>query len=465
MFTLSDILEGTQGQLDEATGAQAITGLGFSNVVIDSRGSLDGALFVALMGEHVDGHNFVVDAAGHGARGALVRRDWQTPEALPSGIALVRVDDPLAALQKLATWWRARHGVQVIAITGSIGKTSTKEVIAAVLSSRFNTLKSIGNLNNEIGLPLTLLRLTSEHQKAVLEMGAGYALGELTMLCEIARPAIAVVTNVGPVHLERLGTLDNIALNKSELVRALPESGTAVLNADDPRVIRMREVTTANVITYGLDDTEADLCAKDIVSHGLKGVHFTLQVGSDGQEWRVRLPLLGRHSVHTALAAAGAAYAAGMTWDEIVPALQTLGAQVRLIVVPGYNGSTLIDDSYNASPDSTIAALNLLEEMPGRRIAVLGDMLELGSYEQEGHQKVARRATVAAQRLVVVGSLGRLMGEEALKAGMAPERVFFASDNAQVVDYLRSILKPDDHVLVKGSRGLRMDEIVDALRA
>ena len=463
MFTLADILEGTRGHLDEATGALAMTGLGFSDVVIDSRGTLAGALFVALMGEHVDGHNFVLDAVGHGARGALVRNDWWPPQSLPSGVALIRVDDPLAALQKLAAWWRARHDVQVIGVTGSIGKTSTKEVVAAVLSSRFNTLKSMGNLNNEIGLPLTLLRLTSDHEKAVLEMGAGYQLGELTMLCEIARPEIAVVTNVGPVHLERMGTVDNIALNKSELVRALPKSGTAVLNADDPRVSRMREVTEARVITYGID-SEADLCACDIESHGLKGVHFTLQFDADRQERRVRLPLLGRHSVHTALAAAGAAYAAGMTWDEIIPALHTLGAQVRLLVVPGYNGCTLIDDSYNASPDSTIAALNLLEEMPGRRIAVLGDMLELGSYEHEGHQKVARRATVAVQRLVVVGSLGRLMGEEALKAGMAPEHVFFAADNAQVVDYLRSILKPGDHVLVKGSRGLRMDEIVDALK-
>ena len=463
MFTLADILEGTQGRLDESTGALAMTGLGFSDVVTDSRASLGGALFVALMGEHVDGHNFVLDAVGHGARGALVRSDWQGPKALPSGVALIRVDDPLQALQRLATWWRARNDVQVIGVTGSIGKTSTKEVVAAVLSNRFNTLKSIGNLNNEIGLPLTLLCLMPEHEKAVLEMGAGYALGELTLLCEIARPEIAVVTNVGPVHLERMGTVENIALNKSELVRALPPSGTAILNADDPRVSQMREVTQARVITYGIDN-EADLCACDIESFGLKGVHFTLQFGA-AQEWRIKLPLLGRHSVHTALAAAGAAYAAGMTWDEIIPALHTLGAQVRLLVVPGYNGSTLIDDSYNASPDSMIAALNLLEEMPGRRIAVLGDMLELGSYEQEGHLKVARRATVAAQRLVVVGTLGRLMGEEALKAGMAPERVFFAADNAQVVDYLQSILKPGDHVLVKGSRGLRMDEIVDALKA
>lgn len=457
-------MQGTGGELDSPVGALAMSGLGFTGVAIDSRADLRGALFVALQGERVDGHEFVLDAVGHGARGALVRRDWQAPQALAAGAALVRVDDPLAALQSMARWWRARNNAQVIAITGSIGKTSTKEVIASVLSRRFSTLKSQGNLNNEIGLPLTLLNLQPGHEKAVLEMGAGYALGELTLLCEIARPQIAVVTIVAPVHLERMGTLENIALNKSELVRALPASGTAVLNGDDPLVRAMKDVTEASVTFYGLDEGN-DLRATDIVSHGLNGVHFTLTVKSTGDSWRVRLPLLGRHSVHTALAAAGAANAAGMGWDEIVAALQKLDAQVRLLVVAGYNDSTLIDDTYNAAPESTVAALNLLGEMKGSKVAVLGDMLELGSYTEEGHLKVARRASVAADRLVVVGSLGRLIGEEALRAGMPPHKVFFAADNAQVVEYLKRLLKPGDHVLVKGSRGLHMEEIIYGLKA
>ncbi|MDQ6694624.1 MAG: UDP-N-acetylmuramoyl-tripeptide--D-alanyl-D-alanine ligase [Chloroflexota bacterium] len=464
MFTLEDILEGTQGRLDEAAGALTMTGLGFTHVAIDSRGDLSGALFVALPGERVDGHSFVLDAAGHGALGALVRSDWQAPPSLAWSVALVRVDDPLVALQRLAAWWRARHNLQVIGITGSVGKTSTKEVLASVLSSRYRTLKSEGNLNNEIGLPVTLLNLNDLHEKAVLEMGAGYELGELTMLCEWARPEIAVVTAVMPVHLERMGTIERIALNKSELPRSLPANGTAVLNADNPYVKAMIAVTCARVFLYGIEESY-DLCASDIEGHGLQGVHFTMHEREGGRSWRVKLPLLGRHSVHTALAAAGAAYAAGMDWESIVHALQRLDAQVRLIVVPGHNGSTLIDDSYNASPDSTLAALNLLEEMPGERIAVLGDMLELGSYEHEGHAKVARRAAVMAHRLVVVGSLGRLIGVEALRSGMAPEKVFFAADNEQVVEYLRRVLKPGAHVLVKGSRGLHMEQIVDALKA
>jgi UDP-N-acetylmuramoyl-tripeptide--D-alanyl-D-alanine ligase len=464
MFTLEDILEGTGGQLDPSGEALAMSGLGFNGVATDSRRALNGALFVALNGEKFDGHDFVLDAAGHGARGALVRGDWQPPAGFPSHTALIRVADPLSALQRLAAWWRAKFDVQVIGVTGSVGKTTTKEVIAAVLSRRFATLKTEGNLNNEIGVPISLLGLTLQHKKAVLEMGAGYELGELTLLCEIARPEIAVVTRVDPVHLERMGTIERIALNKSELPRALPANGTAVLNGDDERVIAMREVTPARVLCYGVD-SQCDIQATDIESQGLQGVNFTLHFHPTGESRRVKFPLLGRHSVHTALAAAGAAHAAGMAWNDIIEALQSLDVQIRLLVVPGCNGATLIDDSYNASPASTLAALNLLEEMPGRHIAVLGNMLELGSYEQEGHRKVGRRASVAAHYLIVVGSLGRLMGEEALRSGMAPDRVFFAVDNNQVVARLKGLLQPEDYVLVKGSRGLHMEDIVNGLKA
>jgi UDP-N-acetylmuramoyl-tripeptide--D-alanyl-D-alanine ligase len=403
-LTLDDILQGTGGELQVLGGGPAPAGVAFSEVTIDSRAATGGALFVALRGERVDGHEFVAGAVANGARGALVRRDWVAPADLPAGVAFVRVDDPLAALQALAGWWRKRCGAQVIAVTGSIGKTSTKEALAAVLSRKFNTLKSVGNLNNEIGLPLTLLRLEPGHEKAVLEMGAGYALGELTFLCGLAAPQVAVVTNVGPVHLERMGTIENIALNKSELVAALPEDGTAVLNGDDARVRAMGDVTRARKVFYGLGP-DNDLRATNVVSKGLQGVDFVLEGRLATNDRRrtanvvgrrssvvgrrsVHLPLLGSHSVYTALAAAGAAFAAGMTWDEITEALEGLSAQVRLVVVPGWNGSTIIDDAYNAAPDSTIAALNLLAEMPGGKVAVLGDMLELGSYTEEGHLRV-----------------------------------------------------------------------------
>ncbi|MFL5733062.1 MAG: UDP-N-acetylmuramoyl-tripeptide--D-alanyl-D-alanine ligase [Chloroflexia bacterium] len=473
MFTLDDVIQGTGGQLDGAPTPDLLR-LTFHGAAIDSRKTLDEALFVALKGERVDGHDYVLEAARHGARSALVRHDWQPPDALltpvgaphaaPSPFPLVRVEDPLSALQRFAGWWRARHSVQVIGITGSVGKTSAKELTASVLSRRFDTLKNEGNLNNEVGLPLTLLNLTGIHQKAVLEMGAGYAFGELTLLCELARPEIAIELNVHPVHAERLGTLENIALNKSELVRALPASGTALLNGDDPLVREMRAVTPARVLHYGLSP-EHDLYATSIESRGLQGVNFTLHFNPTGEQWQVKLPLLGRHSVYAALAAAGAAHAAGMTWDDIIDALQTVEARARLLVVPGRNGSTLIDDTYNASPASTLAALDLLHEMEGRHIAVLGDMRELGTYELEGHLQVGRKVPSVAEVLVLVGALGRLIGEEAIRSGMVPERVFFTATNGQAIDYLRGLLHPGDYALIKGSRGLSMEEIVDGLKA
>ncbi len=461
MFTLEDILEGTGGHLDPSAKNPDTTR--FENLVIDSRQATSGSLFVALDGEQADGHDFVVDAFKLGAKSALVRANWPSPDSLSTKLPLIRVDDPLTALQRLAAWWRVRHDVQVIGITGSVGKTTTKEVVASVLSRSFDTLKSEGNFNNEIGLPLTLLRLTNQHKKAVLEMGAGYALGELTMLCEIAGPEIAVVTMVHPVHLERMGTIERIALNKSELVRALPKKGTAVLNGDDPRVRAMSEVTQARVLLYGLNEGH-DLYATNIESNGLEGVQFTLHFRPTGEIWPVKLPLLGRHNVYSALAAAGVAHAAGMPWNSIVDALQLLDVTGRMQVVQGYNGSTILDDCYNAAPASTIAALDLLGEMPGRHIAVLGDMLELGSYEQEGHREVGRHVPKAVECLVALGSLGKIIGEEALRCGMSPDKVAFANNNRAAISYLKSILRPGDQVLVKGSRGLHMEEIVNELK-
>ncbi len=476
MFTLADILEGTGGQVN----ASVLDATPLRGVTIDSRRVPPGSLFIALRGERVDGHDYVAAAAEQGARAALVSRTWKAPPDLPAGFVPIVVDDPLAALHRFAAWWRARHNVQVVGITGSIGKTTTKEVVASVLSRHFETLKSEGNLNNEIGLPITLLRLTEEHQKAVLEMGAGYALGELTQLCEIAQPEIAAVTMVQPVHLERMGTLERIAQNKSELVRFLPAKGTAVLNGDDPYVRAMGDATKAQILFYGLSRPDAsrqgggaashdshtgnDIYATHVESRGLEGVTFRLHFGPSDESWPVKLPLLGAHSVYNAMAAAGVAHAAGMPWDSIVDALQLVEIKGRLRVLPGYNGSTLIDDSYNAAPASTIAALNLLAELAGRRIAVLGDMRELGSHEQEGHIEVGRYAAKVADYLVAVGDLGRIIGEEALRSGLLPDRVSFARNNGAAIDLLKALLQSHDQVLIKGSRGLQMEEIVQGLQ-
>lgn len=469
MLTLADCLDFLTGQ------SSGTTEVAFSDVVIDSRKVRPGALFVALPGEHTDGHLFVGQALAGGAAGALIHKDMALnpqPATIdvrqafdPALLAnmgkpvLIRVDDTLKALQQIAAGWRARFPVRIIGITGSVGKTTTKEIVAAVLSQRYDTLKSESNLNNEIGLPLTLLRLRPRHQRAVVEMGM-YARGEIAQLAAIARPHIGVVTNVGPTHLERLGSLEAIADAKAELVEALPPEGTAVLNADDPIIAGMARRTPAHVFTYGLSP-EANLWADDINSLGLDGVTFRLHYRSETLQ--VKVPLLGRHSVHTALAAAAVGLVDNLTWQEILDGLQEPGGQLRLVVVSGINGSTILDDTYNASPDSMLAALNLLDDLNGRKIAVLGGMLELGEYEAEGHVKVGVRAAAVVNGLITVGQLGRIIGGAALEAGLAPENVFFAMDNAQAIDRLREIIQPGDTILIKGSRALQMEEVVGAI--
>jgi UDP-N-acetylmuramoyl-tripeptide--D-alanyl-D-alanine ligase len=271
-----------------------------------------------------------------------------------------------------------------------------------------------------------------------------------------------VVTNVGPTHLERLGTVERIAQAKSELVQALPEDGWAVLNGDDPRVRSMAELARSGVLLYGQDPT-CDLWADEVESMGLEGMRLRLHHGKESVYLRV--PILGEHSVHTVLAAAAVALIHGLTWDEIDTGLSVMPEQLRLVVVPGRNGGTIIDDTYNSSPASALAALNLLSELDGRRVAVLGDMLELGSYENEGHKLVGRRAAAVVSRLVVVGPRARLIGNEALAAGMPAGAVTLAENNVQAAEILETLLAPGDFVLVKGSRGMKMEEIVQAIRS
>ncbi len=297
----------------DASGAAPPAGALLTKAVVDSRQAGPGSLFIALPGERTDGHTYVNHAFSRGAQAALVSRpvdapclliDARRPQALSLPTAgepvCILVDDPLVALQRVAAAWRARFSPRVVGITGSVGKTTTKEITAAVLRQRFATLKNQGNLNNEIGLPLTVLELNEQHQRVVLEMGM-YDLGEIAQLCRIARPQVGVVTNVGPVHLERLGTIERVAQAKTELVQALPADGVAVLNADDPLVTAMAGQTEAQVFWYGLSP-KAHLWADEIEGEGLDGIRFRFHY--QHEVLHVRVPLLGRHSVHTALRAA-----------------------------------------------------------------------------------------------------------------------------------------------------------------
>ncbi len=468
MLTLADVLEALTGQRPDLS--EIIT-----ETVVDSRQAIPGALFVALPGERHDGHDFVSHAFERGATVALIARPVPScptldiRQGLPpqpwEGFHLpgcVLVDDTLAALQQLARFWRQKMShVRVVGITGSVGKSTTKELTAQVLSTRYRTLKNVGNLNNEIGLPLTLLRLTEGYERAVLEMGF-YVPGDIAFLCDLARPQVGVVTNVGLVHAERAGSQETIARGKAELVEALPPApeGVAVLNYDDPWVRAMAKKTQARVFFYGLSP-RADLWADRIEGLGLDGLRLRLHHGRE--TLTIKVPLLGRHSAHTVLRAAAVGLVEGLSWGEIVGGLRMGHAQLRLVAVRAFNGALLLDDTYNASPQSTLAALNLLADLPGRRVAVLGDMLELGPYEHEGHWKVGLRAAEVADRLITVGERGHIIAQAARQSGMPPTAVRETADVDEAARVLHEILQPDDVVLVKGSRGVHMDRLVAQL--
>jgi UDP-N-acetylmuramoyl-tripeptide--D-alanyl-D-alanine ligase len=374
-------------------------------------------------------------------------------------VSVVRVADPAVALRAVAAAYRDRFDPLVIGITGSLAKTSTKELAAEVLAGRFRVLRSAGNENNEIGLPLTLLRLRPEHEVAVLEMGF-YTTGEISLLARLARPTIGLVTAVRGVHLSRAGSIEAIEAGKRELVEALPASGWAVLNADDPRVSRMANATAAQVVRYGFDPT-ADVRAEDVRSLATEGMCFQLRL-ADGRH-EVTTPALGRHGVHNALAAAAIAACAGLTSDEIVSGLARPASAAHRSQIVRAGGWTILDDSYNASPDAVLAALGLLAELPGRRIAVLGEMLELGDTAPAEHHRVGVSTADAADRLVVVGAAASGIAEGALAGGMAPEHIDRVADRDEALAVLLATLRDGDTILVKASRGAALDILVDQL--
>ncbi|MFH2103524.1 MAG: UDP-N-acetylmuramoyl-tripeptide--D-alanyl-D-alanine ligase [Chloroflexota bacterium] len=467
MLTLADVIEALTNIRPPL--ADTIV----TEAAVDSRQVIPGGLFVAIPGERVDGHAFVGEAFRRGATLALVQHELAEPFSVldlrkgfnPESLSAVEtplciyVEDTLAALQKIAWYWRRKLDLRVVGITGSVGKSTTKEIVAEVLERRYRTLKSPGNLNNEIGLPLTILRLGSGYERAVLEMGF-YVPGEITLLCDIALPDIGVVTNIGTVHAERAGSQEAIFEGKSELVQALPADGVAILNYDDPLVKKMAERTRARVLFYGLSP-EADIWVDEVTGLGLEGVRFRVHHGKDN--FYVRVPMIGQHSVHTALRAAAVGLADGMTWQEIIAGLQESTSQLRLVAVRSASGAMLLDDTYNASPESTLAALNLLAELDGVKVAVLGDMLELGQYEKHGHEIVGIRAAQVAERLISVGARGHMIADAARKAGLKPSAITECDTADEAIEVLQGSLGERDVVLVKGSRGVCMDRIISAI--
>lgn len=459
-LTVAEIASATHGRVLRSSRRPV------SGAAVDSRLLEPGGLFVALPGESTDGHRFLDAAVAAGAAALLVGEGREAEAgisavaaaAAAADVAIVAVPDTLLGLHAVAAAWRNRFWPLVVGVTGSIAKTSTKEAIAAVLSQRFETLKSEGNANNEVGLPLTVLRLGPQHEAAVLEMGM-YVAGEIAQLAAISRPQIGVVTAVLEVHLSRIGSIDAVEEAKAELVEALPAEGTAILNADDPRVERMRARTAARTLTYGFSPA-ADVRAEDVVSAGLDGMSFTLVM--PGGVVRLMTPALGRHGVHNGLAAAAVGLAAGLDLDLIAAGIRH-GWQSphrdQIIRIPGL---TILDDTYNASPASMLAALTLLSSLPGRHVAVLGEMRELGEAHERAHREVGSAAAGLVDELIIVGAEA---GGIAAGAAALGDRVELVPDREAAISVLRQRLRQGDAVLVKASRGAALESIVETLQA
>ncbi|MEO5885264.1 MAG: UDP-N-acetylmuramoyl-tripeptide--D-alanyl-D-alanine ligase [Candidatus Limnocylindrales bacterium] len=452
-FTADDLVSLTGGRL------LARSGRPIRGAAVDSRSVRPGTVFVALPGARTDGHAHLDAAIRGGAAAIIVTRPPADAAAL-GDVTVIRVVDGVAALAAIASGWRRRFDPIVVGVTGSIAKTSTKEAIAAVLDTTWTTLKSKGNQNNEIGLPLTVLRLGPEHGAAVLEMGM-YTGGEIADLAAIGRPSIGVVTAVQPVHLSRIGSLQAVERAKGELLEALPASGTAILNADDPVVDAMDRRTAARTLRYGFADW-ADVRADGVVSEGLAGMRFRLRTPLG--ERVLRIPGLGRLSVHNAAAAAAVGVAAGVSLDAIERGLARGWAAAHRAEIVRLRGATIIDDSYNASPASVVAALELLAGVPGRHVAVLGEMLELGQGHEPGHRAVGQAAATVADLLIVVGHDARGIIGGATEAGLDPARIHHVADAETALDALRPRLRDGDVVLVKASRGIELDRLVAALQ-
>jgi UDP-N-acetylmuramoyl-tripeptide--D-alanyl-D-alanine ligase len=451
--TLETLAKWARGQIASGDPAATVT-----NICTDSRTMKAGDLFLALRGETFDGHKFVEEAARRGAIGAVVEK---VPEILPRDFCVLQVTDTLSALQQMAGNYRKSLPVQIVCITGSNGKTSTKDLVSAILRERFQVTRTEGNLNNHIGLPLTMLRMRAADQVGVLEIGMNHP-GEIAPLAALAQPDVAVVTNVGIAHIEYMGSREAIAQEKGTLVEALPPSGTAILNADDEFSQWIASKTKADAIYCGMAD-QANIRATDI-SQDFSGMKF--QLHAFGKSVVAQLPVPGIHMVRNALLAVGVGHVFGMSLEEAAAGLTNLQLTKGRLEQKVIRGVQVLDDTYNANPDSMKAALLTLSQMStnGRRIAVLGRMGELGVESERGHRSVGQAAAdLGLDCIVTVGDEATLIAEEAWRGGVA--KVVKAKDQDEAVKVLRDYARAGDLVLVKGSRSSKMERIVEGLAA
>jgi UDP-N-acetylmuramoyl-tripeptide--D-alanyl-D-alanine ligase len=460
-WTTREILEATGGEL---LGGDVNTS--FAGVSIDSRSISDRDVFVAIVGDSHNGHAFMEDVIQRGVCGVVIEKntagdfpiaDWQTRR-----VSIVAVDDTTRALGDLAAYHRKRAAASVAAITGSNGKTTTRQLTAAAMSRQFSTLSTAGNKNNEIGLPLTLLNLQPEHQWAVVELGTNSP-GEIARLAEICSAEIGVITNIGPAHLEGLGSLDGVMREKGSLLNKLKPNGRAVLNADDPRIRKLAAQTDKDVIFFGLSNAAA--VRAEQIKETAAGISFTMVLPEERDS--VALNICGHFMVANALAAAAVGYLAGLSAHHIKTGLESFRpAAGRMNIVHTQKGIHIVDDTYNANPNSMQAVIMTLKELSAdnRSILISGDMLELGENAESLHKEIGTLAAASGiRKIYVTGEFAEAVAAGAREAKMRDSDIFTGT-KAQIIDDLKSNLTSGDWILVKGSRGMAMEDVVNHLK-
>lgn len=438
-----------------------------SAISIDSRGPAAGALFIPIKGAVFDGHDFIDEALSQGAVG-FITENWDEELRLKAsehdGCLVIKVSDSLTALQRLAAGTRALSGAKVIGVTGSTGKTGTKNMLDSILAKHLKVVSTPKNFNNEIGVPLTLLQANVEVDTFIIEMGMR-GLGQIAALCDIARPDIGVITNIGDSHVGVVGSRELVAQAKGELMASLSSEGFAVLNADDPWTEKLAAMTNATVVTYGLTP-KADIYASSIHLDRQAKAHFVIH--APGEKYSVSLSIPGKHTIHNALAAAAAASCLGICSLVIADGLATAGSgDMRFSVSPNSEGVIVINDSYNANPASMRAALETVAaiEDVGRRVAVLGDMAELGELSQEAHFEIGQLAArLKIDMLVTVGENVKSLNEGAISGGMDNKMIWTFSSKEAALEHLHRVVKANDLVLVKASRFMEFEYIADRLQ-
>ena len=449
-LTVDDILKATGGELLCGSNEAKI-----SQITTDSRKAADGVLFIPLVGDKFDGHEFIRASFDMGASVALTHKNIEPV----LGKTVIKVDDTMRALADIARYYKKKYNVPTVAVTGSVGKTTTKDMLHAALSAKYNTLKTEGNFNNEIGLPITVLRLEKEHEMAVLEMGMSH-FGEIERLASIGMPDVAVITNIGMSHIENLGSQEGIFKAKMEITKLFDEKNVLIVNGDNEFLSRTKGMGKYKVVYYGITNPENDVYAKDIINNGVDGTVFTAVVGD--KEYKVEVKVAGEHNVYNALAAICVGREFDVPMEDVIDGIKNFRLTAMRMSVEDIKGMTVINDCYNSSPDSIRAALKVLNSIEGkRRVAVLGDVLEMGDFAKDAHYALGKDVANSAEVLITAGANAAYIAEGAKENGMSEVYSFPKTLEASV--FVKDFVKENDAVLIKASRGMHFEEIYKAI--